>query len=290
MEYILENELLKLSVSPKGAELTSLVHKQDNVEHIWDGGPLWSRHAPILFPYTGLLRNKAFTVDGKTYSGGQHGFARDLEHTLVSQGADELVFCLRSNHATRQLWPFEFALYSTYRIDGQTLYHSLTVENTGERELSFGIGYHPAFRIPFDDRHTYEDYEFRFDKPQSPMCLKTEKGLVSDRIYSLGANLTAIALTDTLFDNDSHCMFNLTARTLGIYEKDSGRAVVCNIQQFPYTLIWSKPGKPQFVCIEPWHSVPDTTDSSGIWQEKPAAAVLAPGESFTTTMELTFTR
>ena len=78
--------------------------------------------------------------------------------------------------------------------------------------------------------------------------------------------------------------------TLGIYEKGTGRAVVCDIAEFPYTLIWSKPGKPQFVCIEPWHSLPSQEDGSINWEEKPAAAILAPGESWSTTLSTRFAR
>lgn len=45
------------------------------------------------------------------------------------------------------------------------MHHTLTVTNPADaaEELRFGIGYHPAFRIPFDDKHTTTDYEFRFD-------------------------------------------------------------------------------------------------------------------------------
>lgn len=291
MEYVLENNVLKATISSAGAELVSLVHKDDAVEHIWCGDKaVWGRHAPILFPYTGKVRNGQFHTKGKTYAGAQHGFARDMEHSLVSIGEDEVVLALRDSEKTWALWPFSFRLVSSFRIDGGTLYHTLTVENPGQECLQFGIGYHPAFRVPFDDRHTYGDYEFRFDREQSPLCLQTQGGLINGKVYSLGSNIRNIPLDDHLFDNDSHCMVNLSAKTLGIYEKDSGRAVVCDITGFPYTLIWSTPGKPRFVCIEPWHSIPSTVGETDRWEEKPAAASLAPGEHFTATLKVQFTR
>ena len=290
MEYILENNVLKLTVSSAGAEMVSLVRKDDGVEHIWGGGPLWNRHAPILFPYTGKVRGGSFTAKGQVFEGAQHGFARDMEHCLVSIGADELVLELRASEDTYKYWPYDFRLISSYRIDGDTLYHSMTVENPGEEKLMFGMGYHPAFRVPFDDVHTYADYEFRFEQEESPLCLQTSGGLIAGRVYALGSNIREIPLDEHFFDNDSHCMVNLRSRTLGIYEKDSGRAVVCGIDGFPYILIWSKPGEPQFVCIEPWHSIPDTIEASGKWEEKPAAAVLAPGEHFTATLKMRFAR
>jgi len=44
------------------------------------------------------------------------------------------------------------------------------------------------------------------------------------------------------------------------------------------------------VCIEPWHSLPDTETFGGDWNEKPCAAALAAGESWNTTLEMTFDR
>jgi aldose 1-epimerase len=66
--------------------------------------------------------------------------------------------------------------------------------------------------------------------------------------------------------------------------------VVCNIEQFPYTLIWSKPGMPKFVCIEPWHSLPSPEGGSIKWDEKPAAAILESGEAWSATLSTSFVR
>jgi galactose mutarotase-like enzyme len=95
---------------------------------------------------------------------------------------------------------------------------------------------------------------------------------------------------EKLFANDSHCMVNLKSELLGLYEKGTGRGVVCRIADFPYTLIWSKKGMPRFVCIEPWQSLPSAEGSSIKWEEKPAAAVLQPGEAWSTTLSTSFVR
>ena len=56
-------------------------------------------------------------------------------------------------------------------------------------------------------------------------------------------------MTNDLFDNDSFCMAGLRTRTLGIYEKDTGRSIVCDVAGFPYTLIWSALSYPSSTCI-----------------------------------------
>jgi galactose mutarotase-like enzyme len=46
---------------------------------------------------------------------------------------------------------------------------------------------------------------------------------------------------------------------------------------------------PKFVCIEPWQSTPSPAEGGNVWEEKPAAAVLQPGETYETCLKTTFT-
>ena len=57
----------------------------------------------------------------------------------------------------RTKWPYEFELRSTFELVEKTVRHTLAVYNTSEPELRFGIGYHPAFAIPFDDEMCIRD-------------------------------------------------------------------------------------------------------------------------------------
>ena len=255
MQYSIENDILRLTVDTHGAEPVSVIHKPTGAELLWRGDPaVWGRHAPILFPYTGKLTGGKMIAKGVEYAGGQHGFARDVEHTMT--------------------------------------HHTLTVENPVEEELRFGIGYHPAFAFPFDDRHVTEDYEIRFDGIESPLCVSAQpNGLLNGESYYLARNVEAIPLTDDLFDNDSHAMVNLRSGHVSVIEKDTGRSVICDVSDFPYTLIWSAAKKPlHFICIEPWHSLPGEENGPLEWEQRPCAASLKRGESWSTTLSTTFVR
>ena len=201
-------------------------------------------------------------------------------------------FELHANAETLPKWPYAFVLRSTFVLEGETVHHTLCVENPVEEQLRFGIGYHPAFALPFDDRHTTEDYEIRFDGIESPLCVSAlPHGLLSGKSYYLARNTEAIPLTDDLFDNDSHCMVNLRTQHVSLVEKDTGRSVICNVEGYPYVLIWSSPKKPlHFVCIEPWHSLAGEEDGPLEWEQRPCAASLKRGESWSTTLSTTFVR
>lgn len=295
MRYTIENEALSVTVDSKGAELVSVVNKATGAEMMWDGQKeVWSRHAPILFPYCGRLKDGQYTLDGQRYEGGPHGFARDLEHTFLGAEGNRMGFVLRSDERTLARFPRPFALESVFTLEGNTLRQTITVTNLGTEELRFGLGFHPAFALPFDDAHTTADYEFRFDTPQTPVVIETgaSTGLVTGETRVLMEKSAVIPMEDRMFDHDSICLSQLSAKELSVVEKDTGRKVTVALEGFPYTLLWSAPGNPalHFVCIEPWHSLPDRADASGAWSEKPCAAVLGPGECWSTELKLTFAR
>lgn len=288
MEYIIENESMKVTVTTWGAQVKSVIRKNGNVEHIWQADPaVWGYHAPILFPYTSRIRNKKMQAKGKEYDAEIHGFAKDSEHALVCQTENSVVLELCDSARTLEVWPYRFRLVSTFVLDGDTLHHTLTVENPGDEQLQFGIGYHPAFAVPFDNDHKPTDYVLRFDDLETPFCMRSgETGTFGEVTYFLGMNIRELEVNDQLFADGSHCMVGLQSRTLGLYEKDTGRGVVCSIKGFPYTLIWSEPGEPKFVCIEPWQTIPCPQVTQ--WEKRPAAAILSPGESWSTTLSTAF--
>ena len=156
--HILENEQLRVRVSSAGAELMSIYSKSDNVEYLWQGDKTyWSRRAPVLFPFVGRLLEDKYCFDGREYSVGQHGFARDREFVLSAQSQDYIEFSLRSDDATRALYPFDFELLIGYRLRDKTVATEYTVLNTGNKPLLFSIGAHPGFNIPLCANEKIDD-------------------------------------------------------------------------------------------------------------------------------------
>ena len=63
MQYTIENELFTVVIDSKGAELSSMRSKASGTEYVWQADPsIWARHAPILFPFVGRLKDKTYTV------------------------------------------------------------------------------------------------------------------------------------------------------------------------------------------------------------------------------------
>ena len=101
----ISNEQLTIQVSPHGAELCSIF--ANGKEYLWQADPaFWKRHSPVLFPIVGSIWENEYRNEGIPYTLTQHGFARDMEFTLVSEKENEVHYRLISNEETLQKYPF----------------------------------------------------------------------------------------------------------------------------------------------------------------------------------------
>ena len=104
--YELRNSTISVKIDSHGAELKSLQRLDTGTEYMWCGdAKYWGRTSPVLFPFVGGVKNREYRVKGKTYSMGQHGFARDMDFTLLSQSDSEIWFELRSDEETLEKYP-----------------------------------------------------------------------------------------------------------------------------------------------------------------------------------------
>ena len=111
----IENEALSASFSLFGAELQSLIKKQDNEELIWQADAhYWPRHAPVLFPIVGKLKDNTYHFNGANYQMNQHGFARDSFFKVETHSKNSICFLLVENNVTLRQFPFRFEFRVQY--------------------------------------------------------------------------------------------------------------------------------------------------------------------------------
>lgn len=137
MQTTISNEFLTVTIDTHGAEVVSVKNSKGE-ELIWQADPtIWDRHSPVLFPWAGRLANGELIHNGKHYSGGQHGFIRDLEHILKQNNGISAQLMFRADEETKTLrFPFDFEFTSVFTLDGHTLHHEVHVKNCGV-ELAF---------------------------------------------------------------------------------------------------------------------------------------------------------
>lgn len=273
----IHNEFLTVSVKSLGAELCS-IRSADGAEYVWQADPaFWNRHAPVLFPIVGKLRDGRYAWNGKPFELSPHGFARDMDFSLIEQTQNSLAFQLLPTAETRARYPFEFSLTITYRLTGNALSIEYAVRNTGTSLMPFSIGAHPAFNL----HGPIEESFLEFEKPETLSArLISNKGLLTEQTVPVLDGSKILPLSKTLFDRDALIFLNAESKKITLGAKHSSRRLTVEFAGFPELGIWAKPGAP-FVCIEPWYGYADPEQPYGDITNKPGIRQLKAGETFT---------
>ncbi|MBO1306792.1 aldose 1-epimerase family protein [Enterococcus sp. 669A] len=287
MTVIIKNDYLQAAINEKGAELTSL--KANEIEYMWQADPaFWGRHAPILFPFVGRLKDDQYSYKGKTYPMSQHGFARDEMFQVKEQTEEKVVLVLESSEKTKEVYPFDFLLTVSYEVWGEGLRVRFEVDNTGDDEMLFALGGHPAFNVPMDKGLDFEDYFFSFSPQKSRVKIPLEGPYANLDQKTLGQTNTNIRISHDLFQNDALIYETKGLNTFTISAEDSPHSVTLAYNHIPYVGLWSPyPKEAPFICIEPWWGFADTVDSTGKLEEKPGMNRLAAAEKFKTQFSIT---
>lgn len=257
MIYYINNDLLTVGVSDKGAEIIS-VKSTDGCEYIWQGDKnYWAGQAPLMFPICGRLFGGHYTYNEKEYEMNLHGFARHESFSLKEFEEDSIIFELKENESTLTQYPFPFTLTVAYRLCGNRLTGKITVSNSGEKLLPFAIGLHPGFNLPLNEGK-FEDWYVEFTEPCYP-----DKILLSDTCFVSGRREAfyledgrRLSLRHDLFDNDA-IFLSRVSNELTLRSNTSERYVRFNFEGFPYLGFWHAPKTDApYVCIEPWCGLP----------------------------------
>ena len=292
MRYVLENEKLRVEIDSYGAELKSVKDKLTNQEYMWQGDPkYWGRTSPVLFPFVGKLKNDSSLHEGKTYTMKQHGFARDMEHQILSKTETEIYFKLVTSEETLKNFPFSFALSIGYELTGNELKVLWKVSNYSmNKHMHFGIGAHPAFNCPIhgeDSKAGYKLYfggvdEIRHHGNDPVTGLSVEEDLV------LPLENHRATITPEFFDRCTYIIEGRQTNEVGIEDPDGNRFVTV-LFDMPLFALWSPEGKnAPFLCIEPWCGRCDSVDFEGTLKARAFDNCLEAGNSFNTSYIIRF--
>jgi galactose mutarotase-like enzyme len=275
------SDRLSAVITRRGAELVSLKDFGGD-ELLWQAGPEWPRHAPLLFPVVGKLTDDALRHDGKTCRVTQHGFARDLDFEWVERSEARAVLALVDDEATRELYPFAFRLEMDFSVDGSTLSVISRVSNPSADILPFSIGAHPGFRWPLLDGVPKERHILEFETAETGKRRAVEGGLLGPEA-PLPFDGKRLALDPKLFVSDALVMPDVASKSVRYSAlSDDGRplrSMTVSWRGYEDLGVWSAPKGGPFLCIEPWRGMASFVGWDGPFMEKPGVVKLAPGET-----------
>jgi galactose mutarotase-like enzyme len=284
----LENDQLKVQVKTKGAELDSLYSKETNLEYLWNGdAKFWNKKSPILFPIVGTLKQNTYFYNNKAYILTRHGFARDKEFTINEQSENSATFTLTDDETTLNNFPFFFRLDVIYTLESSSLHVKYKITNTGNDNMFFSIGGHPAFKVPLEKKLDYHDYYLEFEQTEDAFrWLISSQGLIEPVTVPFLINTNILHITKDLFRNDALVFKYLNSHKVKLKSNRSKHGVEISYPGFPFLGLWAAPGA-DFICIEPWCGIADSTTSKQEFINKEGINLLTPSQVFERTWSVT---
>jgi len=276
--HTLRSDQVAAIIKQHGAELCSLRDAAGN-ELIWQAGPEWPRHSPLLFPIVGRLKNDELRHRGTVYPMGQHGFARDHDFEWIARDQNCCALVLTDNDDTRKRYPFAFRLMVTFVLNGSDLNVTFDVTNTGDEVLPASIGAHPAFNWPLLPKLAKESYSLTFSDDEPAPIRRLRGGLMRAKPEANPVEGRTLALSDRLFVDDAIIFDQLKSTEIG-YAAMAAPSIRMSWNGFPQLGVWSKLGA-KLLCIEPWYGFASPESFDGEFFDKPGLMHLAPGEQRT---------
>lgn len=283
MLYTIQNKQLRVTVSRYGAELQS-IRTAAGDELLWQGdAQYWDRRSPILFPYIGRMIGKMHRCNGKDYPMDIHGFAPYQDWTVTAQDSNAITFSLSDNAQTLCAYPWHFSCQVCYRLTGNRLDVTFSLENRDDATIPFAIGGHPGFRIP-----DLENWHLRFHQACSPeRIVFTADCFVDDHtvLFPL-VNGTDLPLRHDLFDHDAIVLAG-AAKAVSLEKNDFSRRITVRYPDMTYIGFWHTPKtQAPFLCIEPWSSLPSPKGERTVLSEQSDLLQLSPGGHYENTWSI----
>lgn len=262
MKTTISSSKLKACIDTFGAEMHSICD-MNGMEYIWQANPdVWPRHAPVLFPFISNTVSNKYYYEGNEYSMANHGFARDTEFELLFSKDDTAEYVLKASSETLAQYPFKFELFVNYHLVENQMKVTYTVSNADDKDMYFFIGGHPAFRCPIAPNENYEDYYVEFE------CAETITQPRNDgSVVTIMSDSKKLPLTHDLFDHDSFLKDAPASTWFALKSKLSDYTVRVDFDNGGCVTIWAswfpdreKTEQVEFVCLEPFSSVPVNRD------------------------------
>lgn len=286
----IENDFLRVSVNDAlGGSMTSIFDKKQNEELQYqpvEGS--WTGQDVVIFPFVARLLGGNYFVNGKEYSMKNHGLARYNSFRVVEKEENKVVLAFESSESTLKEYPWAFELRVTYVVEGSSLKVSYSVKNKDKEAMPFGLGGHPALRIDESEDHEIKGNYLLFSKGTETTLMKldpTFSFIVGEEEKTI---LERLDVERKMFVEKGTLMYKVNDLKGCTLIRKNGRKIGYEFSNIDYLAIWTNPTKGDYLCVEPWTSLPDYLDCDKEFKNKKTLKTLEPDASFEMSYRMIF--
>ncbi len=267
----------------------------DDVNYFWRPEALEKLGAAICFPMLGAVPDNKYFLDGKEYTMGMHGFAKDSTYEIVEKSQNSITYEISDNETTHAQYPYKFRFRVIYTVEGTTLRTEYRIKNLDDKEMYFSVGGHPRFACPiggFDTGLGFADYYLELDKPESTAnIVKHYEPLeVIEKFFSADGKKLQLDYSELA----KGCItFNpINSDNITLKSEKSTRSTKIHLGDASHFQIWAAVGG-DYICLEPWYGSITSLPAKEIesqWKERPGTLHIAPGEEMVCAYNITISK
>jgi galactose mutarotase-like enzyme len=241
----IENAFFHVEVNELGAELHSVLDKRTDQELLYQAdSPAWAHQDVVLFPFIGPAKD--YVIANKKYScPTNHGFCRVKKFTAIQKGEDFVTLRLLPDADTKAVYPFDFVLNATYKLEKNSLRRSFQVLVKDGSTMPFALGDHAAYKAKFGSAVLHLGAAPLSYLPRPDGVLKEAIPFEHPGDYLLKKEDFKHYETIVLL-NPRHPISLSTGY---------GERLTYHFHS-PYIAIWSPSMDADFLCVEPWWGLP----------------------------------
>ncbi len=262
--------------------------------------------AGVLFPYPGRVGGDGFEFRGRRVDlppdpatkNAMHGLARRRAWRVIDMGASpETGAWVTTEIATREEavspaeWPFPFRLSLRVTLRGGRLRSDVTIVNTGDAAMPFGLGFHPYLPTPLGPHGEADACEAQIDaterwwdflEPPATVTSVAEdewprRPLPLADIAPIRRSEAGVSRNATFLRRSPGGERGATGRLI---DRANGvEAVVTCSPEFPAMVFYTPPGIAT-ASLEPHTCIPNAFNLTGPDRPDPGLTVLAPGATW----------
>lgn len=280
--YTLQNEQLLVCVNSFGCTLASIYDKISGREMLWQMNDKrsWQKQDVCIFPFVARLKDGFYEVDGKEYSMPIHGFCNSKDFVVTKHTSEYLEMCVKFDEYTLKMYPYKFEFVAKYQLFDNKLQVTFMVKNLDDKSIYYGIGGHPAFAVDgvtTDDGSDITGNKILLDGKQDFIKIAMD----NSNVFVCGEEQLQISngtleLSKELFANDAIILKNDFGKAT-LLRKNGGKMIFET--DSTYLAFWSYAKFGEYVCFEPWWTLPDDTNPNRELKEKSSILCLGATES-----------
>jgi galactose mutarotase-like enzyme len=207
----------------------------------------------------GRLKDEEYEYNNELYKIKIHGFAKVSMFEIIEKNDNYVSLRITGSKDTYSMYPFDFDFIVSYELMDNIIKKQYMTINNGYKTMYYEVGGHEGYNLTFENNKIMDDYYIKFSDSSVYTYTTDSVIMVNKDLKEIDMVDKKLYLKPEVFKNDALILdcSRLKDRNVTLECGNKSRKVKVTFDDFDYLGIWTRPFYSNYVCIEPWSSLPD---------------------------------